>query len=109
MPLRQLSQLVILPNFPLPPTEPAKSRIGPESDEEDDSDVPEKTTATGRKRRSTGAYDPVSQHEDGEESPLLTLQEHAELALVCTRSSLLCAVEDVEEMPGSGGGCCWYV
>ena len=87
MPLRQLRQLVISHIFPLPPTEPAKSRIGAESDEEDDSDVPEKTTATGRKRRSTGMYDKVAEHDYGEESPLLTLQEHAELALVARAHS----------------------
>ena len=108
MPPRQLSQLVILHNFPLPPTEPAKSRIGPELDEKDDADVPEKTTASGRKRRSSVAYAPSIAPKNSKQSLLPTLQKHAELALVVVCSFLLCAVEDVEEMPGIGGGCCWY-
>ena len=93
MPPRQLSQLTILHNFPLPPTEPAKSRIGPDLDEEDDADVPEKTTASGRKNV---AYAPSSAPKDIEQRLLPTLQKHAELALVVVCSFLLCAVEDVE-------------
>ena len=108
MPPRQLSQLIILHNFPLPPTEPAKSRTGPELDEEDDADVPEKTTASGRKRRSSVAYAPSTAHKNSKQSLLPTLQKHAELTLVVVCSFLLCAVEDVEEIPGSGGSCCWY-
>ena len=79
MPPRQLSQLVFSHTFPLPPTEHAKSCIGPEDDAEHDADVPEETTASGRKHRASATYDPPSKHKDGAQGPFLMLHEHVEL------------------------------